>query len=219
MTLVAKNSAITDIELLAALQNAPGPVQAWDLQKQLQYSSGKLESALRRLENKQFLVRKKVTRVTENQEPRVITLVWNRPFEATDEIPVIERQVPVRVEVPVENPLGLDLVRWFEILDPVENPTNPDEIIIPVKLTKFEASLLQAIPAVNLKFANLVDFLQKAVKSLLGRQTDKVKLAAVNHLVTQGTITHEYGEYLLHGNNPRGDTQGMGDDLGGNAYE
>ncbi|HMF32323.1 MAG TPA: hypothetical protein VKK79_12960 [Candidatus Lokiarchaeia archaeon] len=209
------------MEVIETLRNSPGPVQTWELKKRLSYSSGKLESALRRLESRRLIVRKKVTRVTENQEPRLVALVWDREFEADDELPFIEREVPV--EVFVDNPLGLDLVQWFEVLEPVENPANAEEVIIPVKLTKFEASLLSAIPEVNPKFASLVDFLQKAVKNLLGKQSDKVKMAAVNYLVNQGTITQEYGEWLLHGDRAGGnedeDDTGGSEDTGGDDDE
>jgi hypothetical protein len=72
---------------------------------------------------------------------------------------------------------------------------------------------LSALPAVNPKFATIVDFIQKAVNALLSKQSDKVKVVAIDYLVGQGTITREYGDFLLYGDASRND------DLGGDEDE
>ncbi|OLS15096.1 MAG: hypothetical protein RBG13Loki_1283 [Promethearchaeota archaeon CR_4] len=197
---MAKSGLDTEHEVLSVVRSASEPLQAWDIQKRLKYTSGKLESALRRLEGKNAIVRKKVTRVTQNQEPRVVAFVWDRDFEAKDEVPteIIEKEIHVPVPgEPSEQPLGFDLVHWFEALDPVENPTNPDEVVIPVKLTKFEAQLLAALPHVNPKYTNLTHFIQSAVTDELKRQKNTVKRNAIQYLIDQGTISVEYGKQLL----------------------
>ncbi len=198
MSQLVKDGSSTEVEVLSVIRTAPQPIQTWEIQKRLKYTSGKLQSALRRLEGNGKVYRKKVTRVTENQEPRVVSLVWDRDFEAKDEVPtqVIEKEIPVPGP-PGEQPLGFDLVHWFEVLEPVENPANPEEVAIPVKLSKFEAQLLSAIPQVNPKYGSLVDFIQKAVTDLLKRQKNDVKRNAIQFLIDQGTISEEYGKQLL----------------------
>ncbi len=198
MSQLVKDGSSTEVEVLSVIRTAPQPIQTWEIQKRLKYTSGKLQSALRRLEGNGKVYRKKVTRVTENQEPRVVSLVWDRDFEAKDEVPtqVIEKEIPVPGP-PGEQPLGFDLVHWFEVLEPVENPQNPDEVAIPVKLSKFEAQLLSALPEVNPEFNNVVDFIQQAVTKLLGKQKNDVKQKAIQFLINQGTISEEYGKQLL----------------------
>ena len=194
-----KDGSATELEVLSVIRTAPRPIQAWEIQKKLKYTSGKLQSALRRLERNRKIIRKKVTRVTENQQPRVISLVWDRDFEAHDEVPtqIIEKEIPVPGPPVVEQPLGFDLVHWFEVLEPIENPQNPEEVAIPIKLSKFEAQLLAAIPHVNKEFGGVTDFIQKAVTQLLKKQKNEVKRRAVRYLINQGTITEEYGRQLL----------------------
>ncbi len=198
MSQLVKDGSSTEVEVLSVIRTAPQPIQTWEIQKRLKYTSGKLQSALRRLEGNGKVYRKKVTRVTENQEPRVVSLVWDREFEAKDEVPtqVIEKEIPVPGP-PGEQPLGFDLVHWFEVLEPVENPQNSDEVAIPVKLSKFEAQLLSALPEVNPEFNNVVDFIQQAVTKLLGKQKNDVKQKAIQFLINQGTISEEYGKQLL----------------------
>ncbi len=198
MLQLVKDGSSTEVEVLSVIRTAPKPIQTWEIQKRLKYTSGKLQSALRRLEGTQKIFRKKVTRVTENQEPRVVSLVWDRDFEAKDEVPtqVIEKEIPVPGP-PGEQPLGFDLVHWFEVLEPVENPNNPEEVAIPVKLSKFEAQLLAAIPQVNSEFEGIMGFIQEAVTRLLKKQKNEVKMKAIRYLIDQGTISEEYGKQLL----------------------
>ncbi len=195
---LVKDGSSTEVEVLSIIRTASQPIQTWEIQKRLKYTSGKLQSALRRLEGNGKVVRKKVTRVTENQEPRVVSLVWDRDFEAKDEVPtqVIEKEIPVPGP-PGEQPLGFDLVHFFEALEPVENPQNADEVAIPIKLSKFEAQLLSALPEVNPEFNNVVDFIQQAVTRLLAKQKNDVKQRAIQFLINQGTISEEYGKQLL----------------------
>ncbi len=195
---MVKSGSETEVEVLSVIRTAPKPIQAWEIQKRLKYTSGKLQSALRRLEGNGKIYRKKVTRVTKHQAPLVVSLVWDRDFEAKDEVPteIIEKEIPVPGP-PIEQPLGFDLVHWFEVLDPVENPSNPEEMAIPVKLTKFEAQLLSAIPQVNPKYEGVVGFLQAAVTDLLRRQKNDIKRKAIQLLIDQGTISEEYGKQLL----------------------
>jgi len=210
VSLVVKDGSETEMEVLSVIRTSPEPIQTWDIQKRLKFTSGKLQSALRRLEQKNAIVRKKVTRVTENQEPRVVAFVWDKDFEAKDEVPteIIEKEIPVPVPAePTEQPLGFDLVHWFEVLEPVENPDNPEEVVIPVKLTKFESQLLAAVPHVNSYYKNLTHFIQASVTDQLKSQKNEVKRKAIQYLIQQGTISEEYGKYLL-GLKPTDDIKG-----------
>ncbi|MHA1731987.1 MAG: hypothetical protein ACTSU5_08580 [Promethearchaeota archaeon] len=180
---VPKDGTATEREILSYLDSAPGPRTAYDIQKGLNYSPGKVQSALRRLVAKKLIVKKSDWDATHRRK-RVV--VWTRDF------------TPSRPTAgDVGGALPDDVLRAIDDGDPFSHPSDASRMVVPVVLSRFEAELLAAVPAVNRKYKSLTHFVEVAITTLLKKQTNRTKVGAVKHLVDQGVVTQEEAAGML----------------------
>lgn len=178
-----KDGTQTEEEIVQFLDSSPGPLTAYDIQKRLNYTSGRVQSALKRLVSQKKIIRKQDW---DNTHRRKRIVVWTRDF------------TPGRPATS-ETETGLDptILQSINEADMFDHPQDKQKVVVPVILSRFEADLLSAIPVVNRTYSDLTKFIEKAIFREIKKQTDNIKTQAIVHLVGQGTITLEEGANFL----------------------
>lgn len=164
----------TDAEILSFLQESPRPVSQYQIQKHLNFSSGRVQSAVRRLAAEGKLVKK--LELSRNRRRKIVK-VWVRDFE------------------PREAAFNSEAGQLEEIVAAIDagasftHPRDDEKVVVPVVLSSFESQLLNAIPAVLPQFESLAQFVERALLEGLQRQDQTTKISAIRHLINARAIT------------------------------